>query len=759
MKLKISQTGILGEAALREAFSGDLRQLGDLLQGAIKKALELTGEEDWWPYIRGLFPDFIVVEAKDGKLLKYTYSIDGTDVVLSNPVEVVQSFADAKSDMREAQVVLLEADDKTPGTFLIRVIKAGLSGNRNFYSDSVLREALSLFEGVRVLVKSDEEHLAGKGKDVRNIIGQLSDPQFIEGAALDTGEIRATLTMIEPEGDVTVKLREACNRGLTGLFGFSIDANGSAKRGRIAGHAARIAKKITKVKSVDLIVEPGAGGEVIELIEAHSGDNTMREMLIKLIEAKRPDLLKGKKVDDLSDDELEGIFKEAIEPVEDADDPADEDPATQTTSQEIDIHEAVRMVEARAYARTEISGSQLPDSAKKKLKALFMANENFREADVDTAITDEQDYLSEFAGDGHVSGLGGASRVELIEARSEKVTNMLDAFFDPANQEVQSFKECYVLMTGDDKVTGRLQDCDQSLMREALDSGSFTQVLGDGMHRRMIADYRVQSNYDVWRRLADVGNVNDFRTQERTRWGGYGDLPIVAEKGSYDALTSPTDESANFAVKKRGGTETITLEMIKNDDAGVIRRLPAGLSRSAKRTLSKFVLDFVKNNPVIYDGATLFHASHGNLGTAALDKASLSAARLAMLGQTEKDNNEPMSIGPQNLWVPQEQEEIAVDLFRRNTENDKNFVQSLSLEIIPVWYWTDTNDWAVTADFNDIPTIEVGFLDGQQEPQIFIQDNPLVGSMFTNDQVTYKIRHIYGGTALDYRGMYKGVVA
>jgi hypothetical protein len=31
--------------------------------------------------------------------------------------------------------------------------------------------------------------------------------------------------------------------------------------------------------------------------------------------------------------------------------------------------------------------------------------------------------------------------------------------------------------------------------------------------------------------------------------------------------------------------------------------------------------------------------------------------------------------------------------------------------------------------------------------------------MFSNDQLTYKIRHIYGGNVLDYRGMHKAVVA
>jgi DNA primase large subunit len=59
----------------------------------------------------------------------------------------------------------------------------------------------------------------------------------------------------------------------------------------------------------------------------------------------------------------------------------------------------------------------------------------------------------------------------------------------------------------------------------------------------------------------------------------------------------------------------------------------------------------------------------------------------------------------------------------------------------------------------DVPGIEIGFLDNQQEPELFVQDNPTVGSMFTNDKVTYKIRHIYGGNVVEYRGWDKSVVA
>ena len=207
-------------------------------------------------------------------------------------------------------------------------------------------------------------------------------------------------------------------------------------------------------------------------------------------------------------------------------------------------------------------------------------------------------------------------------------------------------------MTGDRLVTGRLRECDQSRLMESLGSASLGEVLGDSVTRRMLAEYRAAVDFDGWRQLVNVVPVSDFRMQHRTRWGGYGDLPTVAEGADYQPLTSPGDEEATYKAGKKGGTEDITLEMIKNDDVGTVRRIPTKLSRAAKRTLAKFVFDFLRTNPVIYDTKALFHVDHANLFAAALSKAELAIHRLAMLKQTELSSNDRIGIAPSRLVVP-----------------------------------------------------------------------------------------------------------
>lgn len=586
--------------------------------------------------------------------------------------------------------------DGSKGRWQVRVVRAGLSGNGVFYPDAVLRAAVPLFAGTRVLAKSDEDHLAGRGKDLRNLVGRLVNPAFVAGDGAGRGEIRAELELIDPAGPAGRTLQEAHRRGMGDLFGLSIDAVGATEPARIEGRSVRQVRKIAKVNSVDLVLEPAAGGQIINLIEA------------------------------LGDDAMEPLTPAQIE--------------------------------------QQIERSKLPTPAKERLRESHSARDDLTETGLREAIAKEADYLARFTDSGKPSGLGDPrpepyGRVQLIEGAPEKTARMLDTFFDPADNSVVSIRDCYLHMTGDRAFSGLLRNCDQARLREALGSSSFGEVLGDSVARRMVAEYRNAAPYDVWRDLVSIVPITDFRVQERTRFGGYGDLPVVAENDPYLALGSPTDEVATYQIAKHGGTESVTLEMIANDDAGAIMRIPRKLARAAKRTVSKFVLDFLKDNPVIYDNLPMFHEDHANLGSTALAAAAVSAARVKMKRQREKDSGDRLGIGPRFLWVPDELEEEAYDLFRRDTNLDQSFVQSLSLQIRPVWYWEDVTDWCLSADPLDIPAVEMGFFQGNEEPELFVQDNPTLGSMFSHDRMTYKIRHIYGGTVTDYRGLFKAVVA
>lgn len=741
--------------------------IAEAVRAAIIGQLIASGQirPDDWCCIKAIYPDRAVIETPGDKMWSYGYSIDDQGAVtLSAPTAVEVAYQPvAVADAMEQSGMLVEAvagvDGALPSRFSVRIIRAGLSGNNTYYSDQMLREGASLFNNARVFVRSDQDHIQGGTKDVGTLIGKITEAKFEPGPTQDTGALTGVLVAFDP--DWRARLTEALGTGCGDVFGMSISALARIRSGTVGGRTIRVAEAFTRINSVDVICEPGADGRVLAVIEAVQEEPQVKlEDIIALIRAKKPLLLQGRDIAAITEAQAMELLTEALSgsPSQAVVTSTAEPAATATATL---IAEAIRKVEIRSLARERVQASSLPQAAKARLIAEFEASELLTEAAIDQRITDEIAYLAPFSG-GQVQGNGSIPRITMGQSRAEKVQEALNAFFDPTHkdhQHAQSIRALYTDITGDHRITGQLAECDQSLLTESLGSASFANVLGDGIRRAMVREYALQADVQQWREIVDIVPLADFRNREVVRFGGYSDLPIVNEGQSYVELASPSDEKAVYKAAKRGGTEQITMEMIRNDDVGVVRRIPVRMARSAARTLFKFVFDFYRNNPTVYDGLTFFHATHNNLGTAALDATSFAAGRLAFVKQTEYGlGAETLGVNPAYLLVPWDLQETAFNLFVRGTNNDQTFVQSLNPKIIPVFYWTDTNDWCLTARPIDIPSIEVGFLDGRQDPDVFVMDRPDEGSMFSNDAVNYKIRHIYGGAVIDYRGARKNVV-
>lgn len=767
-------TAPVSDATVREAAATELGAVRNIVIAAMQK----TNPRFW--DVLAIYPDRVVVAGDDRRQYAYPYTIDDNNqVTLGTPFEVLAEYVPVSSatTTREAAPndttttkqagggvspaarpgnVFIEAvagdGESKPTRYLVRVIRAGTSLNKVIYPAAVLREAVPLFNNARVFAKSDEQHLKGEGKDVRQLVGRLVDAKFVEA---DGGQIQAVLDVFE-SSPYAAFLREAVERDMTDVFGLSIDASGKIKtNGKL-----REAISVTKVDSVDLIIAPGAGGQVIRFAEAHQENPDMlRQQMINDIAARNPK--RAEALANASDEEVLTAYREAVASTT----TTGTDKGTTDAVTREQLVEHTRMIEARADARVAIAASKLPAPVQERLVARFAEAASFKAEDVTAAIEEERKFLGRLVEGAQVRGLGEG--IEMGEGRAEKVGKMLDDFFD-RSKRTMSFRECYVEITGDRNVTGLMQHVDvqrlreaagEHAFREAISASTFGNILGDSITRAMIRDYQGLESYNDWRWMCDIVPVSDFRTQERTRLGGYGNLPAVAENGAYNALTSPDDEKATYALTKRGGTETISLETIANDDVGLIRRLPMSLATAAGRTLYEFVYEFLNGNGAIYDGAALFHASHANLGTAALDATSFAAARLAMKQQTELSSDKRLGITLRHLVIPSDLEQTAYDLFVRDTNNDQTFVQSRKPTVHVVDHWTDTNNWYAAADNAQVPLIELGFYSGNEDPEIFVQDLPTQGSLFSNDQIKYKIRHIYSGTVRDYRGFYGAIVA
>jgi len=428
--------------------------------------------------------------------------------------------------------------------------------------------------------------------------------------------------------------------------------------------------------------------------------------------------------------------------------------------------------------------SKLPEPMKESIRKRFV-DRIFKVEDIDKAIKEQDDIMGKLTESKMV--LPGAT-IELGQEERDNHQLAMDGFFDgwdrapsegkPTVPRFKTFKEAYRVITGDPvcDASDMLAACfgytkkSNGRLAEAITTTTFAQILGDSVTRRMIMDYKTPELND-WRKIvSEILPINDFRTQRFTLFGGYTNLPVVAQSGPYDPLTSPGDDENTAALAKRGGTESITLETLANDDVRLIKKIPPALGLSAAQTLYDAVFGTLTANvATTYDGVVLFHINHSNLGAVALSDAGLTAAKTAMMSQTAYGNTARtlgMANKPKYIMVPNELEDPAYKLTHSavavsalETATTPNIHSTYGLETIVIPNWTDTNNWMVGADPKKVPMFGVGFYQGKEEPELFVQDMPNVGSMFTNDQIIYKIRHIWLVVLLDFRGFYRNTVA
>jgi len=434
-----------------------------------------------------------------------------------------------------------------------------------------------------------------------------------------------------------------------------------------------------------------------------------------------------------------------------------------------------KLASSAVVLEAKLAEVKLPTPTKAVLRSQF-EGKVFEESALQEAVDVQSRYLSDLEG----TFLPDGPVARVISAEADKVQLAVDGMVagedqvDPKTGEkvpaFRSLMEAYCVVAGKSPwqvrpeeilmESKRPYDSGLTYLREAVETANWNTILGDSITRRLLKEYALPF-LDEWKLIvSDITSIKDFRTQRRERMGGYQLLPIVGEGSTYPDLVSPTDEEIFYTPHKRGGLENITLEAIANDDLNAVRRIPIKLARGAKRTLYEFVFNFLLTNALCtYDGVALSAVAHANFAVTALSWATVSAAKTQMRVQTEYQTGQVLGLAPKYLVVPAALWSMA----QRVRDSDYEFLAAVaaigainihkgSFDIIVVPYWdaTDANNWWMVADPAMSPTLEIGFFQGRQEPELFTEREG-AGDHFTADKVVYKIRHIYGGHILDHR--------
>jgi len=598
------------------------------------------------------------------------------------------------------------------------------------------------------------------------------------------------------------KLKNAAEVGEISRYQFSINADGDDSQVVEAeGGKAQLVSAVYAVESVDLVTHASAGGRIRAMRES---DQTAKER-------------------DMNEDELAAKIEAAVEAAlarthttEAVDAPLDGDEEIEESgvaeANEADelfakLRDLTARLEERERAATNATVIEeamkasgltgvIRESAQRRLQEAA-TRRSLEEADV-TAIMGEYRGLAAAYAQRPPVGMG---RVEGFVDRADNYELRFRAMLTPANhinpvkdaeghvvEPFHSLREAYCVWnpSANPFAAETVEACMDELhgakysstrhhkkIRESLTTAQWGEVVADNMYMSLMKSYS-DLPYDDWRKVvSEIESVADFRTRYFLRIGGYGNLPAVAEGAAYQPATSPTDEHTTYSISKRGMLEqSITLEMIADDQIGALARIPTALARSAKRTLYNFVMDLITtDNPTLhYDSVVLYTAgtSHYNADTVALSILGVETAEQLMADQTAY--NESLEIlgdrnRPKYIIVPRELKSRALrildpsDAFAPNLAavadadigRDPHQYKGSGMEVIVYDKLTNAKDWWTVGDPSLVPTVVIGFFGGRQEPEMFMQDDPASGLGFNNDTQAIKIRHIYGGSVLDHR--------
>jgi len=766
-------------------------------------------------YISEVFSQYLIYE-NDGKYIKVGYSIlDGEAKLGTEETEVEKTWVDARSSQAETDEHLettlrIEGAQDAEGTVWdVTICEPGFTKNGWYLEEGVLRDAAGLFDGVDVNLFElpGATHVPDVLFDVKtllvkNKVGWIDNVKWVAGRGL-----AGMLHFMDSAKWLGKNILSAMNAGGQ-VYGLSYDAPVRAKKDTVDGRSVFKALKFLAADSVDIVTRPAAGGKFNRAVAAHNEEDVMNKKdLWELIKSKRPDLLTGKELDTITDDEVKTLARMAMEPPEagggggEGGAPDAKLPDNLVTKDDLDLFRSGMDLDKA------LSAANLPEKSKTRIRTMF-EKKVFKDDDLQRAIADEQDFIAELGkpasgddggtipGTGVHVGIGTAERAQMACDRMFGLTKedmvgfvtheRLDHkpfFADIRSKQdyddfdtVPSFeglRDMYAFLTGDPEVNGRFNRKGLAPdLRACADitSATFTYALGNTMGRRLVKDFRT-ANFQEDLLISVRKPVKDFRQQEAVNIGYFGDIADVdPEAADYDEIAAITDEESTYTVGQKGNLLTFNRKFIINDDLSTMTRIIGRLGRAARRTFAKYVWNLWINNATCSDGTAWFTGGHGNLTASALAFATAIVGYKAMAKMTEKDSAErigflddpsvkPVLVYPVDLMETGEQivnDEFyygSNDLTSKTRNPLKGKIAGAMVSLL-----SDADNWGLLMPPSEVDMVEMGFLNGRQEPELFVADSPQSEQVFVADKIRHKIRHEYAGTVVSFQGGYKGEV-
>lgn len=282
-------------------------------------------------------------------------------------------------------------------------------------------------------------------------------------------------------------------------------------------------------------------------------------------------------------------------------------------------------------------------------------------------------------------------------------------------------------------------------------TSDFAVALASTVNRTLRDAYTsAPRTFPVWARR---GTLPDFRAATRVAVAGNLTLEKVNEFGEFKR-GKLVDAGETIQLATYGKVIGVTRQTVINDDLDFLSRLPAMYGRAAADFESDTVYGVLNANANMADGVALFHATHGNLGTAgAPSETTLSEARKAMrLQKDPSGNNQPLNLTARYLIHPVALETAVQKLLNAvivaTKSADTNVFNGYYTAVPePRLDASSATAWYLASD--QIDTIEYAYLDGEEG----LYTEQRMG--FEVDGLELKARLDFAAKATEYRGLFK----
>lgn len=259
---------------------------------------------------------------------------------------------------------------------------------------------------------------------------------------------------------------------------------------------------------------------------------------------------------------------------------------------------------------------------------------------------------------------------------------------------------------------------DDVFVRAAQHTGSdFPLIVSNAMNKVALDSFKAAES--PLKTLARQRVLPNFKESTAIRAGELGRLEEMTESGEF-THTTRAESGEKMRLKTFGRAMNVSRKLLVDDDLNLLGDTTSAFGEAAAQTEADELVALLTENPNLSDGTAVYHASRGNVGTAAAITAeSLGEARQAMRLRKGLDGKTLISATPKYLLVgadrETEAEKALASIYAAQTDDANVFAGKLTILVEPR---IDDGSWFIFADPARLATMQYAYLSSAQGVQI-----------------------------------------